>query len=126
MWVQQKQSVVIAMEPVVFWSWLVGLSLGLSVPLVGWAAKKVHEHALHDSRWQHVAKVWWSGRYVIGFSLASAYPLMMKWHFHADSIFSEYPPQFQWAELSYAIGAVIGVNWTMWRIKLRTRHRTVR
>ncbi len=115
------------MDPVVLWSLLVGLLMGPSLVLVGWAARKVRERALNDSRWRNVAIVWWSGRYVISFSLPCAYLFMLKWHFHADSIFSfdSAPPQFKWAELSYAIGAVIAVNWIMWRIKLRTRRQTV-
>jgi hypothetical protein len=108
-------------KPLLFWSFLVGLSMGPLGLLMGWAAKKVHDRALNDSRWRQVAKVLWSARHVIVLLLASAYPLMLRWYFHADSIFSEWPPQYEWAQLSYAVGGGIAVNWIGWRNKLRTR-----
>ncbi len=68
----------------------------------------------------------WSARYVIAFLFASAYPMMLKWHFDADSIFSEWPPHYQSAQLSYAVGGGIAANWIMWRNKLRTRRQNLR
>ncbi len=96
---EKRPSVVIAMAPLLFGSLLVGLLMGLGVPLVGWAAKKLREHGLLRSGWPYTA-------FAIGALYLSPYPLMLKWHFHADSIFSfdSAPPQFRWAELSYSLG----------------------
>jgi hypothetical protein len=115
----------VAMEPFSFWSSLVGLVLGLSPILLRPAAIKLHERALRDSRWQHVATMLASGRYVIAIVYILGYPQLLKWHFHADSIFSEWPPQFRPAVVSYATGLGIGLGCYLWRIKWRPRFRIV-
>jgi hypothetical protein len=111
------------MEPLLLWSSVLGLVLGLSLILLRSAAMKLHEHALRDSRWRHVAAVLALGRYIVAVAYSLGYPQLLKWHFHADSIFSEWPPQFRRAVVSYAAGLGIGLGCYLWRIKWRPEFR---
>jgi hypothetical protein len=66
------------MEPLLLWSSVLGLVLGLSLILLRSAAMKLHEHALRDSRWRHVAAVLALGRYIVAVAYSLGYPQLLK------------------------------------------------
>jgi hypothetical protein len=105
---------------------LLGLLLGLSLIPMRWAAIKMHEYSLREPRWRQGAKAASFGFKVLATPYALGYPYILKWHFQADSIFSEWPPQFQRAMASYALGLGIGLGCYLWKIKWpRDRERYV-